>query len=167
MEPTEPLMATEYAKLDELDGWYERPLLYLAGPIRGPYGLEHHDAILTHVMMARTWALEFWRRGFAVICPHMNTFMMDGALDVKAIMKGDLAMLYRCDAVFMTTGWRESDGALKEKLFAEQHGIPVFTALIDLMKWYCTWQENPPKKPEISLTPAGSGDILGPEDMDD
>lgn len=113
------------------------PVVYLAGPFRGP----DHWAIAENVRQAERLALAVWRSGAACLCPHANTAHFQGAAPDQVWLDGDLAMLRRCDAVLMTPDWRHSAGARAEREWAVLHRIPVFESLASLQQWLAT-QEN-------------------------
>ena len=99
-------------------------LVYISGQYRANtiYG------IVENVRKAEVVALKYWRKGCAVICPHKNTALLDGAIedvDAQVWLEGDLEMLRRCDIIVMMQGWEESEGATKELQFAIQHGMEV------------------------------------------
>lgn len=101
---------------------------YTAGPYRAPtiWG------VVQNIRAAEAVAVELWRLGFGVICPHKNTALLDGANggdafgDADVWLKGDLEMLRRCDFVVMLPGWERSHGAMAERDFAVKRGIPVY-----------------------------------------
>lgn len=108
-----------------------RPVVYVAGPFRGP------DAwvIEQNIRRAETLALEVWRAGAAAICPHANTRFFSGAADDRVWLDGDLAILARCDAVIFTPDWASSSGASAERAFAEARGIRTFETLDAMRAW--------------------------------
>jgi len=59
------------------------------------------------------------------LCPHTNTRFFQGALPDDVWLKGDLALLSKCDAVVMTSRWARSTGATAEHNFARERGIPI------------------------------------------
>lgn len=97
-------------------------IIYIAGPFRAPNAWE----IEQNIRRAETLALEIWRMGAAVICPHANTRFFQGAADDEVWLEGDLEILRRCDAVVMTKDWEKSQGAKAEHAFAEKEGVPIF-----------------------------------------
>lgn len=111
-------------------------VVYIAGPFRGPNAWE----VERNIRRAEEQALEVWRMGAAVICPHTNTRFFDGAAPDDVWLKGDLEILKRCDAVLLTWDWAKSQGATAEKHYAELHSIPVFSAPLDLQYWL--WKSN-------------------------
>jgi len=93
--------------------------------ISGPYRAKTIYGTLQNIRRAERWALYFWRRGFAVICPHKNTALFDGAADESIWLEGDKEMLRRCDAVFAMTGWENSEGAKAEIKEARRLGLDI------------------------------------------
>lgn len=97
-------------------------LLYLSGPYRAPT----INGIYENIQRARVLAVELWKAGYAVLCPHLNTAFMDGDVPIEAIPDGDYEMVRRCDAVVMLPGWQTSVGATQERLIAIGNGTPVY-----------------------------------------
>lgn len=104
-------------------------VIYIAGPFRAltAWGIEQN------VRAAEELALEAWRAGFAVICPHTNTRFYDGALPNDVFLRGDLEIVKRCDAVLLLPNWRDSAGAVAEVEVAKEKSIPVFKTLVGLV----------------------------------
>lgn len=95
--------------------------------VAGPYRASGMNGVLDNIMLARSFARQLWLKGWAVICPHANTFMMDGPdLPSMAFLDGDMEMVSRCDAVFMLPGWEYSEGAIMEENTARVHGLAVY-----------------------------------------
>ena len=96
-------------------------LIYVAGPY------STHGDPDKNVQRAKEMALRLWKAGHAVICPHKNTqdFHKHG-LTVDQIIKGDLQMLLRCDAIYMLKDWEKSDGATYEFNYAVEHNIWIY-----------------------------------------
>jgi hypothetical protein len=95
---------------------------YVAGKYRAPTV----RGIVENIRAAEAVAIELWRMGFAVVCPHLNTACFDGAAPDEVWLKGDLEILSRCDLVVMVPGWEQSSGACGERDFAEEHDLPVY-----------------------------------------
>lgn len=106
-------------------------VVYVAGPFRGPNSWE----IEQNIRRAETLALEVWRMGAAVLCPHTNTRFFQGAADDAIWLDGDLELLKRCDAILMTPDWQRSSGARAEEEFARVCGVKVFYSLDVLRQW--------------------------------
>lgn len=107
------------------------PVVYIAGPYRGP----DNWTIEGNIRRAETLALDVWRAGAAALCPHANTRFFQYAAPDDVWLRGDLAMLAKCDAILMTPDWQKSSGAREELLFAQHRGIPVFYTLTQLREW--------------------------------
>lgn len=95
-------------------------LIYLAGPYRG--NTEDNIRIADEV------SRELWAKGYYVICPHKNTsgFEQDTRISIEHILKGDLIMLSKCDAIVMLPNWDKSEGAKIEHDFAKAHLMPIY-----------------------------------------
>jgi hypothetical protein len=109
-------------------------MIYVAGPYRGE--------VDRNIQQAREIAIALWRMGHVAICPHLNTahFEVDAQLPDETYLRGDLAMLARCDAVVLTPDWTQSLGACGEQAVAVASGIPCYV-----------WPECPPLHPtEVS-----------------
>lgn len=114
-------------------------VVYVAGPFRcaSAYQPGQQDAFGIHLNVTRAMALalEVWRAGAAAICPHANSFCYQGSAPDDVWLRGDLAILERCDAVLMTPDWERSSGARAEEAHAKSIGLPVFYVLDDLVAW--------------------------------
>jgi hypothetical protein len=94
--------------------------------VAGPYRAATEWGVLSNIRDAESVAIELWKLGLAVICPHKNTALLGGIVPDDVWLTGDLVMMERCDLVVMTPRWECSAGARAEKLRAEQCGLPVF-----------------------------------------
>lgn len=93
--------------------------------ISGPYRAKTIYETLENIRRAEKWALYFWHKGYAVICPHKNTALFDGIADDKIWLKGDLEIMRRCDIVFAMPGWKKSRGARAEIKEAKRIGLEI------------------------------------------
>jgi nucleoside 2-deoxyribosyltransferase len=96
-------------------------IVYVAGPYRGN--------VHQNIDNARQVAQELWRKGYAAICPHLNTALFDEDmpdLPVQVYLEGDFQILSRCDAILMIPGWEDSVGSALEYAYAEREGIPIY-----------------------------------------
>lgn len=101
-------------------------VIYTAGPYNGT---DHLD-IKQHILNASKVAIECWKKGWAVICPHKNTGGYEGyegdGVDWNTWIKGDLEILKRCDAIVMVEDWEESKGANMELEKAKEWGLDIY-----------------------------------------
>jgi nucleoside 2-deoxyribosyltransferase len=100
-------------------------LIYVAGKYSGANDSQVKDNIRNAALVAS----RLWEKGHAAICPHTNTSqfeLIDCTATYEQYLQGDLKMLARCDAIVMVPGWEESRGAVTERLYAVELGIPVF-----------------------------------------
>lgn len=94
--------------------------LYLCGPYRGKNEWE----VFLNIATARVWSEDIMRRGWAVYTPHLQTVF--SALDFDEIMRRDLEMLSRMDAICLLPGWERSEGSRIEYDFAKKRGMRIF-----------------------------------------
>lgn len=95
-------------------------LVYIAGKYRG----KTINEIYENIQLARQHAVRLWRLGYAVLCPHTNTSLMDGVVSDETFLEGTKEMLRRCDYIYMLPNWEQSHGAIEERILAIQCGIP-------------------------------------------
>lgn len=88
-------------------------LLYIAAPYRSKtiIGLQQN------ISDARTMAMYYWNKNYAVICPHLNSVNFDGLLPDKTFLQGTLLMLSKCDVIAMHPNWEQSSGCRAEYNF--------------------------------------------------
>jgi len=103
-------------------------IIYLSGKYSGN--------IEENLALARKVAIELWVKGYAVLCPHLNTahFEEDCPATYEDYIRGDLEMVAACDAVVMLPGWEQSNGARLERM----------RALLQLSKPVYHYPELPP-----------------------
>lgn len=83
---------------------------YIAGPYRNGTTMK----VLENIHKASEVALKYWKKGYAVICPHRNTALFDGECADLIWLQGDLELLSRSDLVVMIPGWEHSQGSIQE-----------------------------------------------------
>lgn len=117
--------------------------------VSGKYRANTIRGVLHNIRAAEEVAIELWKMGYAVICPHANTRLFDGSFDEGMLdyesagidshwkgdnsiqfIKGDVEMLKRFDPgkdiVVMLPNWQESEGACIERREAEKLNIEIF-----------------------------------------
>ena len=88
-----------------------------------------------NVARARRVAIELLKRGLTPLCPHTHYHNFDHeGVDYDAIIRADVELLLRCDAVLMLPGWQTSNGAKIEHKRAIEEGIPVFYGVEEILK---------------------------------
>jgi len=96
-------------------------LVFISGPFRANSTWE----VEQNIRKAEELALEYWRQGYAVICPHTNTRFFQGALEDDVWLKGDIEILKRCDAIAFVEGWEMSEGSREEYQLAIKSGLEI------------------------------------------
>lgn len=95
--------------------------------IAGSYIADTWEEVEENIVKARDVAIRLWGKGWAVICPHMNSahFDMLTSLPESTYLDGYRIILMRCNALYMMKDWEMSSGARKEHALAEKLGIPI------------------------------------------
>lgn len=93
--------------------------------IAGKYSADTIYGVVKNIREAERVAIKFWHAGYAVICPHTNTALMDGAIDYEQVMAGDFELVRRSDVVVMLSNWKDSPGAQREHALAEELGKKI------------------------------------------
>ena len=96
-------------------------LAYIAGPYRAGHG----RTVRENIRSAEIVALKYWKLGYAVICPHLNTAFFDGEAEDSIWLEGDLEILRRCDVIVLMKNWHESSGAKEERRLAKSLGKEI------------------------------------------
>jgi hypothetical protein len=97
--------------------------------VAGPYRSDSINGVWENINRARATARALWAKGYAVICPHANSMLMDGDdIPAQQFLDGDIAIMLRCDLVVMVDDWSRSEGARGEFVAALLAGIPVYFA---------------------------------------
>ncbi len=96
-------------------------IAYIAGPYRAKTKL----GIVLNVIRARKVAKKYWKKGYAVICPHSNSALFDGVVPDETFLDGDIEILKLCDVLIAMDGWYMSEGTKNEIKFAYENHIPV------------------------------------------
>ena len=109
-----------------------KKLIYVAGKYRDARGEWYVEC---NIREAERIAQYIWMNGAVAICPHKNTAHWGGICPDHVWLDGDLEILSRCDAIYMVSNWMSSDGAHKEKEFAEQMGLKVLYNQTELLKF--------------------------------
>lgn len=90
-------------------------IAYIAGPYRAGHGRTVED----NISEAAAVAVRYWKKGYAVFCPHMNSSNLDGIVPDEQFLKAGLRILARCDVLVAMRNWAESVGATAEVELAD------------------------------------------------
>jgi hypothetical protein len=105
--------------------------------IAGPYSAISKDLLSLNILQARKAAETLWAAEIAVLCPHLNSSLMEEIAVYSVFVKGYLVMLKALhpDAMLMLPGWELSDGATAERMAAEYYQIPIFYSVEQVLLW--------------------------------
>jgi len=93
--------------------------------IAGPYRAATKEAIDENIRRAGEYAKKYWRLGYTVICPHLNSAHFDGVVPDEAFLDGDLELMKRSDILVLIPGWRTSEGTRGERSLALHFGKDI------------------------------------------
>lgn len=94
--------------------------------------------VLDNIRAGQKAALDVWRLGFAVFCPHLDyqySLLDDEPITYKMYYENSMAWLEVSDAVLVISGRGIGGGVDKEIARADELGIPVYDSLADLIKY--------------------------------
>jgi len=103
-------------------------LLYIAAP----YRTKTIVRLQQNIHEAKLMSQYYWLKGYAVICPHLNTANFDGLMPDKVFLHGTMIMLSRCDSIAMHPFWERSSGCITEFDYARSNNFEILTP---------TWEE--------------------------
>jgi len=95
---------------------------YVSGPLEGKRAEDYEINITKAWIVSR----QLWEMGYIALTPHLLTADMDDVLERDEWLARDKELLSRCDLIVLIPGWRKSDGAKKERVWAEEMGLPIF-----------------------------------------
>ena len=107
-------------------------VVYISGKYSGD--------IEQNIQVARRKAIELWELGYTCLTPHLNTMNFDGdcTCTYEDYIEGDLALLGKCDVIYMLEDWEQSGGARIEKDYARKEGIHIVFNNTELNEY---WKE--------------------------
>lgn len=109
----------------------EMKVVYVAGKFRGPTAWD----VEQNIRRAEAVGMDVARLGAAPLIPHANTRFFHGTLTDDFWLAATMAMLERCDAVMLVSGWETSAGTRAEVARARERGIQVFEYMSELSYW--------------------------------
>lgn len=108
------------------EGWrIAEGLVMKVAYISGPYSAPTIAQTVRNIRNAERTAIKWWHANFAVICPHLNTALLDGEIPYEQVMEGDLELVSRSDVIVMMPRWKFSPGAMREHEHAERLGKKI------------------------------------------
>ncbi len=93
--------------------------------IAGPYRAGTYEGMVRNIRHAKRVAEKYWKLGYAVICPHMNSAHLDGLVPDEVFLSAGLEMVRRSNVVVAMATWAASEGATKEIELADELEIEV------------------------------------------
>lgn len=107
--------------------------VYVAGKLNDPacgYVRHMHRMIKT--------AIKALRAGFSVFVPCLDILMglVAGDFSYEDYFYNSQPWLASSDAVLLTPGWESSEGTKREIAYAQEQGIPIFTSVSEMKKFF-------------------------------
>ncbi len=96
-------------------------VVYVAGAFRA----KTQWGIMQNVRKAEDASLKLWKQGYAVICPHTMTQHFQNECPDNVWLDGCIALLKRCDAIYLLSNYKQSEGSLMELKIARDLGLTV------------------------------------------
>lgn len=94
--------------------------------VAGPYRASTVRGIVDNICSAEKVAIWLWKNGYAAVCPHKNTALLDGVCPDDVWLQGGIEIMKRCDLVVCAPYWYHSRGTLIELEVAYRNNIPVY-----------------------------------------
>jgi len=102
--------------------------IYIAGPFSAPTQIEREQNRLYAINIAAAVR----KAGYAAICPHVESYLNEDALDEEGWIKHGLQLLSICDECYVIGDYQKSSGTMREIGFSEDHDIPLRRAFFAL-----------------------------------
>lgn len=104
-------------------------LVYISGPMTAKNG----HTIEENTAQGLQYFLMLTKLGIPSFCPHLNAgFPECFMISWDIWLDYDLAVIDRCTHMLMLPRWKESDGAIKEKDYAESIELPILYSITEL-----------------------------------
>lgn len=104
--------------------------VYISGPITPKLGFLSEENVIQGLRMHLTLT----EKGIPSHCPHLvGAFPSAWKVSWEDWLALDFAVLSHCTHVIMLPRWRDSAGAMEERVYADAHGIPVAESLDELL----------------------------------
>ena len=106
--------------------------VYISGPMAAGYDRSVEENVTTGLLTY----LDCLKRGIPAFCPHLSGAFPSAWADVswETWLEYDYQVIARCTHMLMLPNWQTSRGACRERIKAEQIGIPVVYSIKELEK---------------------------------
>ena len=99
-------------------------LAYIIGPLTAS---SIHNRIL-NIRKAEELSIALWSAGYAVICPHLNSGLLQGACHEQDFIDGYIEILKRCDFAVVSSEQAHNKNSIIETEYCIDNNIPVYPA---------------------------------------
>lgn len=91
-------------------------IVYISGPITGKPGYMRHF---------RKAQRNLEKEGHKVINPAVKNRVIPEGSPHEVYMEASIKLLKDCDCIYMLNGWKQSQGAIEEFIYAYEHNISI------------------------------------------
>ena len=91
--------------------------------ISAPYYSDNDYEIHSNIYEASMMAKYYWKLGYNVFCPHMNTAFFGGLIDESQFLLACIERIKKADVVAFHPRWKYSSGCQKEHMAAIDYKI--------------------------------------------
>lgn len=99
----------------------EKEVIYISGK----YSASTPEEIQGYVDHANNAGIRLLREGRVPIIPHVNFHFFPKDVTYKQFILADLAIMKRCDSVYMLNNFKDSRGAKIELWLAKRRGMKI------------------------------------------
>ena len=97
-------------------------IAYIIGPLNAS---SVHNRI-QNIRKAESISIALWSAGYAVVCPHLNSGLLQGACEEQSFIDGYIEILKRCDFAVLTGKYARSKGSINEVDCCHNNNISIY-----------------------------------------
>ena len=103
--------------------------------ISAPYYSDQDYEIHSNIYEASMMAKYYWRLGYNVFCPHMNSAFFGGLIPEEQFLLACIERIQKADVIAFHPSWEYSSGCRKERRVAKESMLKLLYPLKkDFMK---------------------------------
>ena len=95
-------------------------LIYIGAPYRATSTAQQQH----NIAQAKILAQYHWIKGYAVICPHLNSANFDGLVEDAQFLNAYKKILLKCSEAIFHPDWKTSQGCISEMNLCSLTNIP-------------------------------------------
>jgi len=99
--------------------------------ISAPYFSSDDYEIHSNIYEASMMAKFYWKLGYNVFCPHMNSAFFGGLVPEEQFLAACIERIMKADIIAFHPSWAKSSGCRKERLAAKTAGLELLYPLYE------------------------------------